>query len=523
MPIRLRLIPDFLPRFLARHWFPLVVLAAVVPVALRTCQTRPLWLDEILTYHVLKGGDFGGLWQRLATGTQSDPPLFYLAAAASTALLGDNPVAFRLPALLGVLVMALALYSFVGRRCPPAYARAALLLPLFPPVFEQLYNARPYGLWLGWSGLGLLCWQVAGDAAGWKRRAALLGLAGCSVASVSTHYYAVLFLAALGIAELFRAYRARRLDVPVWLALAVAVIPLLAYRPLIANARSFITGSWAVPVLLGDGEQGLLNAYTSMFVNPLHLVLFAVPGAFLLLSATGLLPRPRRDRAATGVRAEHLVAGLAVCAIPVLGWVLAAAYTNNYSSRYVLPGVCGMAVLAPMVLARLVRGGSLPGHVLVAVTALGLVHASYRELRDRPQPTGARFWRATREADRRARANDTVVVTAGLHTFVETKFYHPEVRIRFVCLATHESTNAVARRLRTFYDGILEPEELSALDPFLVIADRSFSGTHFMEMIESEQLPSQSLAALHGGPAVYLVSAGPAALARRGTVAPLGR
>src|SRR5581483_8680128 len=143
---------------------------------------------------------------------------------------------------------------------------------------EHLYNARPYGLWLGWSGLGLLCWQIAGDTTARKRRAALLGLAGCAVASVSTHYYAVLFLAALGVAELFRTYRVLKPDVPVWLALAVAVVPLLAYRPLIANARSFIAGSWAVPTLLGDGEQGLVHAYTSLFVNPLHLALFAVPG-----------------------------------------------------------------------------------------------------------------------------------------------------------------------------------------------------------------------------------------------------
>jgi hypothetical protein len=510
-------VPIPLPRALVRHWFAAAVTAVVLAVALPAAAARPLWLDEILTYHVLKGGSLGDLWHRLATGTQSDPPLFYLAARLSTGLLGDSPLTFRLPSVLGIVVMALALYAFVARRCPLAYARLALLLALFPPVLGHLANARPYGLWLGCSGLCLLCWQIAGDTSGWRRRAALVGLAACSAASVASHYYAVLFLAALGLAELFRSWQARRLDVPVWFGLGVAVVPLVACRPLIENAKSFITDSWAPPTLT-DPNHGLLGVLQMLFADRPRLAVFLVTALVVVLhrlrhGRSGTRPAP-----VPGATATLLAAGAAVAAIPFLGFVLARCYTNNYEVRYVLPAVCGLAVLVPVAACRLAGARALPGHLLVAVTAALFAYLVSTHVERQPNFTLARVWGPVREADGRARASGTFLVTSRLHTFVETRFYHPEVRLLYVCLERHASTNEMARRLRPWYDGILEPEQLEDLDRFLVVEDTDVSGATMVRLVRDGELPSVPLSPLSGGQAVYLVRGArvtpPAALGR---------
>jgi uncharacterized membrane protein len=511
-------------RTVARHWFPAAVVAVVLPFALHAAAVRQLWLDEILTYHVLKGGDLGDLWHRLATGTQSDPPLFYLAARASIALFGDTPLAFRLPSVLGILVAGLALYAFVARRCSLAYARLAFLLTLLPPLFEHFYNARPYGLWLACSALCLLCWQVAGDTAGWRRWAALVGLALCAAASVATHFYAVLLLAALGLAELFRAGWTRRLDVPVWLGLAVAGVPLVAFRPLIANARSFAAGSWAAPSLT-DPYHGLLGVLKMLFADRLHTLVIAAAVLVLALFRLWQFVRPGDRTAKVGPRAPHWAAGIALAAIPVLGWLLALFWTNNYDIRYVLPAVCALAVLLPMAAHRVAGGRALPGHLLALVTAALLAHTYWDKVVCQSSLTlGTRVWPAVQEIDERTRDSGTFLVTSRLHMFVETKFYHPEVRVLFVCLDTHPSTNAVARRLRSLYPGILEPEDLQELDQFLVVGDPMVSGTRLVAMVLDKQVPYLPQPALSNGKAVYLINPREAAALQHADAAdPLGR
>src|SRR5579872_3333965 len=115
-----------LTRLARDHWFPVAVLAIATALALYVAGTKPLWTDEIQTLLIARSPTIGAVWQGLATGPQSDPPLFYVAARGSMSLFGDNPLAFRLPSVIGVVVMCLAVYVFVARRYPVAYARLAL-------------------------------------------------------------------------------------------------------------------------------------------------------------------------------------------------------------------------------------------------------------------------------------------------------------------------------------------------------------------------------------------------------------
>jgi hypothetical protein len=55
------------------------------------------------------------------------------------------------------------------------------------------------------------------------------------VAAVSSHYYAVLLLMPLAIGEGVRAGSLRRLDLPIWLALDAAMLPLVLHLPLLTR------------------------------------------------------------------------------------------------------------------------------------------------------------------------------------------------------------------------------------------------------------------------------------------------
>ncbi len=438
-------------RWLGRHGFVLAVLPLLTVISLYCARQRELWTDEYLTLKIARAESLGACWEMLATGPQSDAPLFYLAARASMAAFGDHPAAFRLPSIFGGLLLAVSLYAFAVRRCAPAYARIALLFPLIPPVLSYTIEGRPYGLWLGWSGLSLLCWQLARDGNRVRRRTGVAGLALASAAAVSTHYYAVLVIAALGLAELARAALTRRIDAAVWAALAVGGLPLLAYRPLIANASTFIAGSWAAP-----SGSSLMYTYVALFAADYGTLFVLLP-----LVALAALLRPRPDPGAAAFRPDDLAAALALAALPVLGLVLAKAYTNNYAVRYVLPASAGFAVLAAAAAQRVGGARRWPGHLLTGLT-LALLLYGYRPYR---APGGAHphaaltFTPLARAASDLARREGLPLVTDNMHALVCGKSADPDLPLVYVCGAA-TGCDGILRRTRPWWGGVLEPDEL---------------------------------------------------------------
>ncbi len=118
--------------------------------------------------------------------------------------------------MLGFWVMCLCLFLFVSRRSA-LYGFVAMLFPLVTGAYYYAYEARPYGIVLGFS---LVCWQSA--VAGYHRRLSLLSVESCG--ALSNHYYA-LFAAPSGFGRAVRSLSLRRLDLPVWAALGLAVTP----------------------------------------------------------------------------------------------------------------------------------------------------------------------------------------------------------------------------------------------------------------------------------------------------------
>jgi hypothetical protein len=317
---------------------------------------KPLWYDELFTVHLCRLPNLSALWAALAAGTDLNPPLGYLATRAAQALVGEGPLGVRLPAILGYWVMCLCLYRFVSRSCSPLYGWLALCLPLATVVFPFAYEARPYGLLLGFAGLSLVCWQEA--AAGGRRRPALAGLALSLGAAVLTHYYAVLLFIPLAAGEVTRSLSRKGCDWPLWLALGAAALPLVFLLPLVAQARSFAGAFWAKP------------SWDDL--KPTYYYLFPYGKSALIVSLLLLLLYPERPPAGAlpphrDPPAHELAVGLGYVTIPLLAMLLGQALTGVFVIRYVMPAVLGFGIVVAFLVYRRTAGSRVFGGALTAV------------------------------------------------------------------------------------------------------------------------------------------------------------
>src|SRR4051794_37608190 len=230
-----------------RYWpWLLIALSAVVLCAtLLLDSQRPFWNDELFTVYIARQPAFHDVWKVLMTGAEQLPPLFFAITRASTSLLGQSRVAYRLPETLGFLVMSLCALQFVRRRTSASYGLLAFLFPFLTEAFYYACEARPYGLVLGFCGLAAISWQAAVE--GRRRPVALLGLALSLACAVSCHYYAVLIFFPFAVAECVRPLKTRTIDLPMYFAIAGGVVPFFAFLPLIRAASGYASKFWSKP------------------------------------------------------------------------------------------------------------------------------------------------------------------------------------------------------------------------------------------------------------------------------------
>src|SRR3954469_13706322 len=136
---------------------------------------RPLSNDELFTFYISQQRTLHDVWNALLTGAEQLPIFFFVVVRMSTRLLGPTPTALRLPETLGFLAMNVCTFLFVRRRVSAAYGFVAFIFPAVTGAYYFAYEARPYGLVLGFCGLAMLCWQSAAE--GRSRPLSLIGTA----------------------------------------------------------------------------------------------------------------------------------------------------------------------------------------------------------------------------------------------------------------------------------------------------------------------------------------------------------
>lgn len=390
--------------------------------------------DELFTLNIARLPALADVWLALQTGAEQLPPFFYVLTRVSLSLFGESNISLRLPAILGFWVMSLCLFRFVSRRSTALYGLLAILFVLTTGAYYYAFEARPYGLVLGFSGLALVCWQSLVE--GKKRLPSLIGFALSLAAAISCHYYAVLVLLPFACGEVARTLWRKRSDVLCWVAMAMSLTPLLFFWPLIRSARSYSTAFWSQP------SWGAIPGFYYFMLMSAVLPLTAM----LILAALYTIVLPddfsKGQHEAKGASLVRLnwpesAAAIGFLAIPFVAVAMAMWVTGAFTDRYALPATLGIVILLPFAFHPLLRGRGLLTLLLMLCLTVGFVRRGGMTLEDAAKRVQAR--ESVIKMLQAGREQDLPIVCSDPHSFLVLSHYAvPEIRSRLVYLADPE-------------------------------------------------------------------------------------
>lgn len=342
-------------------------LAATVQLA----KTKLIWTDEFFTLY-LSRLSLRDLWNALLTGGDQHPPPFYLLHHLFLHVLGEHPWALRLPSILGFLLMMLCIYQFVARRTSVAYGLVAMLMPLATLAHEYAYEARGYGPSLGFLALAILCWQQAGAS---NRSGVAIGMAAALIGAVSSHYYAVLLLPAIALAEITRSLRCKSWNAGVWLAMCLPIILLVGFLPVIRSSSGFGATFWA------KAQFHEINLFYKNILGSAVTALgfgLAAAGIYRMFRTRG---KPAPVISGT-MPVEEVVLAVALAAAPVTTYLFAKVATGAFAWRYAIGGVVGIAILFGYFCFKFFRGNAIAAWLILLATVGFFLLSSLVNVRD---------------------------------------------------------------------------------------------------------------------------------------------
>ena len=447
-------------------WLTVAGLGAAYLAMTGTLITRRvLWNDELFTYYIAVRPTLRDVWHTLLTGAEQLPPFFYAVTRSGIAIFGLSTFSLRISEMFGVGVAALTVYWFSARRTSSVCATAGAIFLLCTAAYEYAYEARPYGLVLGFSGLALVAWQRATENSE-RRGIALGGLALMLTAAVHTHYYAALVLGPLCASEFARSFVRRRLDLPVWVSLFLPLVTLMPLAPLLRAASRYAGSFWSLP-----SWPGILDTYQ-------RLISSAVPALVLLaiVAAMFKLPESPVQSRRLDPPLHELIAIGCLALLPLEEYGFAKIITHAFTMRYVLPTTLAVAILVAWGLDWAI--GDRPRVSVLATLLLGTCFVANFVHEKNALRGGAdnlrdvcRFLEATDQ-------NLTVVIAAP-HTFFEISHYAPpglKARLTYLAdvqIATDRTETDTPER------GLIALKEIA---PLRVIGYREFlkSGRPFL-------------------------------------------
>ncbi len=322
-----------------------------------------LWNDELYTWYFTQLPTLGDVWDELSTGVEQIPPFYYVLTRTSLALFGDGQVALRIPSMLGFLLACTCLFAVVARRTSAWYGLVAALVPLASGASLYAWEARPYALVVGFAAAALLCHQLRADDV--RPRLAVVGLALALAGATAVHYYGVLVVLPLVLAEAVRVSVRHRADWPVVAAFLAPVVPLAVSVPLLREANRYAGAFWTEFDLGSAPEFFVFLLRADVFSSSRIPTWLGIGFATVVLGAAlhVLLRRPRFAQIEVG-------AALGFLLLPLIGVVVGELVTGAYVERYVLAAVIAPALLLPLALHRIAGGRSSAAVAAVVVLTL---------------------------------------------------------------------------------------------------------------------------------------------------------
>jgi hypothetical protein len=346
-----------------KYFYLYCLLMLFATVSAMHAGSKALWYDELFTFYMSHLPSMAAVWAGLKQGADLNPPLLYVATRASFRLFGDGPIATRLPALIGFLLMSVCLFRFVSRRTNGLYGLVAVVFPWITGAARYAYEARSYGMVLGFSALSLLCWQTACE--GKRRSWALAGLTAAIAGALMSHCYAVLLFVPLCLGEFVRTLRARRIDWPVWLAIGLPMPLVLTYLPLLHANSGF-----AFHNAKFEPRASSMWEFCIMILGPAVWTWLAGFAAVLLPVRR---PGDDAEAAPAHIPAHEWAAAAGLIAIPLCVLILALALTHVFETRYGLPAVIGFAMAFTFLAYTRTGNRRITGVLLMAVFLAGFL------------------------------------------------------------------------------------------------------------------------------------------------------
>ncbi len=361
------------------HFAAVLILVLTAAVALAWSHVKLLSQDEIF---VLQTDSVSSVRELIHIQRHYpislDPLVFHLLAHACTKLFGATALALRLPSIAGFLLMQLCIF-FATRRI--AGSRAALIAMAFPALTASLFyapEARPYGLLLGFYALAFLSWQTA-TRRNEQRARALITLAIAIALTLNTHYFGILILIPLCLAELARTLLRRRFDIPVIAAIVIGMAGIVFTLPFQKAAGEFRKHYYNAGAI---SLRAISQAYRSLFVNysTQPLAMQRLEDVLLLAFAIAVIILCIRSLRTLALPKPELVFLLALAALPLFGVALAVFVTHSIEVRYVLSAIIAIAIFFAIAVDPLMRD-RLPTPAVVSLLVLAIVIAGLVRIR----------------------------------------------------------------------------------------------------------------------------------------------
>lgn len=332
----------------------LIYFMLVIPLAL----IKLLWADEFITFYIAKLNNIRAIWAALSLGADPNPPLSHILVMWSMRLFGDSALAVRLPAILTSFLGVVCLYLFLKKHLPVIYAAAGACFFMSTAAFNYSYESRSYALMLGFAMLSLLLWRESID--GYHQGWALAGLTLTLAAGLSSNYFACLAFFPIAAGELVRTIERRKVDLRIWVALAMASLPIFAYMPLINHAiKTFGPHAWNKPT-----PDFLFDSYDEM----IEVILYPALAVFAAGLVTWFYQRRTRRYSLPGVLPRHELAAVVVnMAYPFIAYAIAVARAGMISPRFVIPMSYGFAIAVVVTWYRMFSRQALAAVFLLAL------------------------------------------------------------------------------------------------------------------------------------------------------------
>lgn len=343
----------------SRHfaWPLFALLSFYVIIVVAQSVLKLIWGDELFTLYIARTGSLQSIWHALKAGADPNPPLTHLSVLLSTRLFGINALALRLPSIVYVGVALVSLWSILLRFVAKSFAAIGVLAFMCTRGFDYSYDARSYAPMLGFAMLSLALWFASADHGGLRRAGLLALMATALAAGIFSNYYCVLAFFPIAAGQTTQDIQRRRIAIPVWLALALAALPLLTLLPLIRhNISEFGPYAWNRPRL-----SMISLSYFELVEGILWPTLLFAILTFFRRTRTLMLPPPA------------LAALITLLAYPFLGYLIAIGGAGMISPRCVAPVCCGVGLLASLTMSCLFSSDSRSVRIVLTILVLWVV------------------------------------------------------------------------------------------------------------------------------------------------------